>query len=94
MSIGNTAFRVLIPLSSIAHVKDFPTSNGWWHVLNGHLYFAQVDDESDPEPRLCEITIRSYNERVTPDRTATWAVPVTNEHVLMRTGVRVYLPVA
>ncbi|KAL4819763.1 hypothetical protein BDW67DRAFT_181480 [Aspergillus spinulosporus] len=83
---GNTAFRVLIPLSSIAHVKDFPTSNGWWHVLNGHLYFAQVDDESDPEPRLCEITIRSYNERVTPDRTATWAVPVTNEHVLMRTG--------
>ncbi|KAL4773379.1 hypothetical protein BDW60DRAFT_206189 [Aspergillus nidulans var. acristatus] len=83
---GNTAFRVLIPLSSIAHVKDFPTSNGWWHILNGHLYFAQVDDESDPEPRLCEITIRSYNERVTPDRTATWAVPVTNEHVLMRTG--------
>ncbi|KAL3435417.1 hypothetical protein BDV09DRAFT_204078 [Aspergillus tetrazonus] len=83
---GNTAFRVLIPLSSIAHVKDFPTSNGWWHVLNGHLYFAQVDDGSDPEPRLCEITIRSYNERVTPDRTATWAVPVTNEHVLMRTG--------
>ncbi|KAL4760386.1 uncharacterized protein BDW70DRAFT_168905 [Aspergillus foveolatus] len=83
---GNTAFRVLIPLSSIAHVKDFPTSNGWWHVLNGHLYFAQVDDESDPEPRLCEITIRSYNERVNPDRTATWAVPVTNEHVLRRTG--------
>ncbi|KAL4904016.1 hypothetical protein BDW74DRAFT_179106 [Aspergillus multicolor] len=83
---GNTAFRVLIPLSSIAHVKDFPTSNGWWHVLNGHLYFAQVDDESEEDPRLCEITIRSYNESVTPDRTATWAVPVTNEYVIARTG--------
>ncbi|KAL2845264.1 hypothetical protein BJY01DRAFT_263665 [Aspergillus pseudoustus] len=83
---GNTAFRVLIPLSSIAHVKDFPAVNGWWHGLNGHLYFARVDDESEPEPRLFEVTIRSYNEPITPDRTATWAIPATNEKILARTG--------
>ncbi|OJJ58688.1 hypothetical protein ASPSYDRAFT_68504 [Aspergillus sydowii CBS 593.65] len=81
---GNTAFRVLIPVTSITHLTDFPTSNGWWHVLNGHLYFSHVDDESERE--LCEITIRSYNEPVTPDRTATWAIPVTNEYVEARTG--------
>ncbi|BCS18263.1 FAD-dependent oxidoreductase [Aspergillus puulaauensis] len=81
---GNTAFRVLVPVNSIAHLTDFPTSNGWWHVLNGHLYFSHVDDESERE--LCEITIRSYNESVTPDRTATWAIPVTNEQVQARTG--------
>ncbi|OJJ01300.1 hypothetical protein ASPVEDRAFT_150132 [Aspergillus versicolor CBS 583.65] len=81
---GNTAFRVLIPVTSIAHITEFPTSNGWWHVLNGHLYFSHVDDESERE--LCEITIRSYNEPVTPERTATWAIPVTNEYVQARTG--------
>ncbi|KAL4779365.1 hypothetical protein BJX76DRAFT_91539 [Aspergillus varians] len=80
---GNTAFRVLIPVSSIAHL-DFPTSTGWWHGLNGHLYFSHVDDESERE--LCEITVRSYNEPVTADRTATWAIPTTNEHVLARTA--------
>ncbi|KAL2822664.1 hypothetical protein BJX63DRAFT_427220 [Aspergillus granulosus] len=83
---GNTAFRVLIPLSSIAHVKDFPAVNGWWHGLNGHIYFAPVDDESEDEPRLFEITVRSYNEPVTADRTATWAIPATNEKILSRTG--------
>lgn len=83
--LGNTAFRVLVPVTAIAHITDFPTSNGWWHVLNGHLYFSHVDDESERE--LCEITIRSYNEPVTPDRTATWAIPVTNEYVRARTGV-------
>ncbi|KAL3462381.1 hypothetical protein BJX64DRAFT_288501 [Aspergillus heterothallicus] len=83
---GNTAFRVLVPLSSIAHVTDFPATNGWWHGLNGHIYFAPVDDESEPEPHLFEITVRSYNEPITADRTATWAIPVTNEKVLARTG--------
>ncbi|CEL03047.1 hypothetical protein ASPCAL04205 [Aspergillus calidoustus] len=85
---GNTAFRVLIPLSSIAHVKDFPAENGWWHGLNGHIYFAPVDDESEDqdEPRLFEVTVRSYNEPISPDRAATWAIPVTNEKVLSRTG--------
>lgn len=82
---GNTAYRVLIPVSSIAGVKDFPTSTAWWHGQDGHFYFSHVDDEFEQE--LCEITIRSYNEPVTPDRTATWAVPVTNEHVLARCGV-------
>ncbi|KAL2819082.1 hypothetical protein BDW59DRAFT_174954 [Aspergillus cavernicola] len=80
---GNTAFRVLIPVSSISHVKDFPATTGWWHGLNGHFYFSQVDDEAERE--LCEITVRSYNEPVTADRTATWAIPITNEHVLART---------
>ncbi|KAJ0415081.1 hypothetical protein BJY00DRAFT_305133 [Aspergillus carlsbadensis] len=89
---GNTAFRVLIPLTSIAHIKDFPAVNGWWHGLNGHIYFAPVDDESDiqdnddDEPRLFEITVRSYNETVSPDRTATWAIPVSNEKVRARTA--------
>ncbi|KAL3452136.1 hypothetical protein BJX65DRAFT_206346 [Aspergillus insuetus] len=87
---GNTAFRVLISLSSIAHVKDFPAENGWWHGINGHIYFAPVDDESEiqnkDEPRLFEITVRSYNEPISPDRTATWAIPVTNEKVLARTA--------
>jgi salicylate hydroxylase len=70
-------------------VKDFPAENGWWHGLNGHIYFAPVDDESEDqdEPRLFEVTVRSYNEPISPDRTATWAIPVTNEKVLSRTGV-------
>ncbi|KAL4924244.1 FAD-dependent oxidoreductase [Aspergillus undulatus] len=83
---GTLAFPVLIPISSIDHIKDIPTSNGWWHGLNSHLYFARVDDESEKEPQLCEITIRSYNEPVTPDRAATWAIPATNERLSLDFG--------
>ncbi|PYH41296.1 putative monooxygenase [Aspergillus saccharolyticus JOP 1030-1] len=81
---GVTAWRVLIPVSSISHITDFPTSTGWWHGLNGYFYFSHVDDESERE--LCEITVRSFDEPEVTGRTATWAIPSTNERVRSRTG--------
>ncbi|PYH81796.1 FAD/NAD(P)-binding domain-containing protein [Aspergillus uvarum CBS 121591] len=81
---GVTAWRVLVPVAAIRHVADFPTSTGWWHGLNGYFYFSHVDDEPDRE--LCEITVRSFNEPEVPGRTATWAIPSTNDRVRARCG--------
>lgn len=77
---------MLVPVASIRHVAEFPTSTGWWHGLNGYFYFSHVDDEPDRE--LCEITVRSFDEPEVPGRTATWAIPSTNDRVRARCGVR------
>lgn len=82
---GNTAWRVLIPFSSVKHLDDFPVSTAWWHGLDGHFYFSHVDPADDQE--LCELTVRSYQEPEIPGRTVTWAIPATNERVQSRCEV-------
>ncbi|KAL5343701.1 hypothetical protein BJX70DRAFT_353307 [Aspergillus crustosus] len=81
---GNTAFRVLVPKSRLAHLEDITATTSWWWGKVGHLYFSDVDDaEEEKKNPYFEITIRSYRE---PDVAGTvpWGIPATNEKVASR----------
>ncbi|OQE27023.1 hypothetical protein PENFLA_c006G10117 [Penicillium flavigenum] len=78
---GNTAFRVLIPKSHLAHIPDITTTTSWWWGEAGHVYLSDVDDEEETEDPLFEITVRSYREPEVLGRTVFWGVPASNEKV-------------
>ncbi|KAL4887104.1 hypothetical protein BJY04DRAFT_177307 [Aspergillus karnatakaensis] len=81
---GNSAFRVLVPRSRLAHLEDITATTSWWWGEAGHLYFSDVeDDEEEKENPLFEITVRSYREPDTPG-TVPWGIPATNEKVASR----------
>ncbi|KAJ5189886.1 Monooxygenase FAD-binding [Penicillium cf. griseofulvum] len=78
---GNSAFRVLVPKSHLAHIPDITTTTSWWWGEAGHVYLSGVDDEEDTEDPLFEITVRSYCEPEVSGKTVFWGVPATNEKV-------------
>jgi salicylate hydroxylase len=88
---GNTAFRVLIPKSHLAHIPDITTTTSWWWGEAGHVYLSDVDDEEETEDPLFEITVRSYREPEVLGRTVFWGVPASNERVGSRVEVRTKL---
>ncbi|KAH7144317.1 hypothetical protein B0J13DRAFT_607686 [Dactylonectria estremocensis] len=81
---GNTAFRVLVPKSSLSHLPDITHTTAWWWGETGHTYFSDVDDESEHADGLFEITVRSYHEPEIPGRTVAWGIPATNDRVASR----------
>ena len=85
--VGNTAWRTLVPKSSLAHVPDVTLGTSWWYGKSGHAYFSGVDSPSDVKPgqeELFEISVRSYHEPDVPGRTVSWGIPSTNERVQAR----------
>ncbi|KAJ5457264.1 hypothetical protein N7530_012538 [Penicillium desertorum] len=78
---GNTAFRVLIPKSRLAHIPDITTTTSWWWGEAGHVYLSDVDDEEETEDPFFEITVRFYCEPEVPGKTVFWGVPASNEKV-------------
>lgn len=85
---GNTAFRVLIPKSRLAHLPDITHSTAWWWGEAGHVYLSDVDDETETENPLFEITLRSYKEPEIPGETVVWGIPASNAKVASRVEVR------
>ncbi|KAJ5088915.1 hypothetical protein N7456_012531 [Penicillium angulare] len=81
---GNTAWRVLIPKSSLIHIPDVTDATAWWWGENGHVYFSDVDDETENPDPYFEITVRSYIEPEVPGLTVPWGIPATNEKVASR----------
>ncbi|KAJ5797152.1 uncharacterized protein N7518_005692 [Penicillium psychrosexuale] len=78
---GNSAFRVLIPKSRLAHIPDITTTTSWWWGEAGHVYLSDVDDEEESKDPLFEITVRSYREPEISGKTVFWGIPATNEKV-------------
>lgn len=92
---GNTAWRVLVPKSSLAHIPDITQGTSWWYGKSGHAYFSGVDDASELRPgheELFELSVRSYHEPDIPGTTVSWGVPASNEKVKSRFLVRASLP--
>ncbi len=86
-NVGNTAWRTLIPRSSLAHLPDITIGTSWWYGKSGHAYFSGVDDPQELQPgqeELFEISLRSYHEPDIPGRTVSWGVPASNERVKAR----------
>ncbi|KAH7007717.1 FAD-binding monooxygenase [Ilyonectria destructans] len=81
---GNTAWRVLVPRSSLSHLPDITHNTAWWWGETGHTYFSDVDDESEENEGSFEITVRSYHEPEIPGKTVAWGIPATNERVASR----------
>ncbi|KAJ6024009.1 hypothetical protein N7540_004806 [Penicillium herquei] len=81
---GNTAFRVIVPKSRLAHLPDITSTTAWWWGEAGHVYFSDVDDESETDDPLFEITVRSYKEPYVPGKTVIWGIPASNEKVASR----------
>lgn len=86
--LGNTAWRVLVPRSSLSHLPDITHNTAWWWGETGHTYFSDVDDENEENEGLFEITVRSYHEPEIPGKTVAWGIPATNERVASRVLVR------
>lgn len=87
---GNTAWRVLVPKSSLAHIPDITQGTSWWYGKSGHAYFSGVDDASDLRPgaeELFELSVRSYREPDIPGTTVSWGVSASNEKVKSRFSV-------
>ncbi|KAJ5126314.1 hypothetical protein N7448_005618 [Penicillium atrosanguineum] len=80
---GNTAWRVLIPKSRLAHLPEITSTTAWWWGKVGHVYFSDVDDGRDKDPQF-EITIRSYHEPEVVGKTVGWGIPATNQRVASR----------
>ncbi|KAJ5355664.1 Monooxygenase FAD-binding [Penicillium concentricum] len=78
---GNSAFRVLIPKSHLAHIPDITTTSSWWWGEAGHVYLSDVDDEEETEDPLFEITVRSYREPEVSGKTVFWGIPAASEKV-------------
>ncbi|CAG8076141.1 unnamed protein product [Penicillium salamii] len=78
---GNSAFRVLVPKSSLAHIPEITSTTSWWWGKDGHVYLSDVDEEGDTDDPLFEITVRSYCEPHSPGKTVFWGIPATNEKV-------------
>jgi salicylate hydroxylase len=85
---GNSAFRVLVPKSRLAHIPDITSTTAWWWGEAGHVYLSDVDDEGETDDPLFEITVRSYRESEIPGKTVVWGIPATNEKVASRVEVR------
>ncbi|KAJ5638214.1 FAD-binding monooxygenase [Penicillium lividum] len=81
---GNTAFRTIVPRSRLAHIPDISSTTAWWWGEAGHVYFSDVDDESESDDPFFEITVRSYKEPEIPGKTVVWGIPATNEKVASR----------
>ncbi|KAJ5714569.1 uncharacterized protein N7483_011750 [Penicillium malachiteum] len=81
---GNTAFRVIVPKSRLAHLPDITSTTAWWWGEAGHVYFSDVDDERETDDPLFEITVRSYKEPDVPGKTVIWGIPASNEKVASR----------
>ncbi|KAJ6094952.1 hypothetical protein N7467_002465 [Penicillium canescens] len=81
---GNTAFRVLVPRSRLSHIPDITPTTSWWWGEAGHVYLSDVDDETETENPLFEITVRSYREPEIPGETVYWGIPATNAKVASR----------
>lgn len=47
-----------------------------------------MDDPSETDNPLFEITLRSYHEPEIPGRTVIWGIPASNERVTSRFTVR------
>ncbi|EKV11545.1 FAD-binding monooxygenase, putative [Penicillium digitatum] len=78
---GNSAFRVLVPKSHLAHIPDITTTTSWWWGEAGHVYLSDVDDKEEIKDPLFEITVRSYREPEVSGKTVFWGIPATNEKV-------------
>ncbi|CAG7950984.1 unnamed protein product [Penicillium olsonii] len=78
---GNSAFRVLVPKSSLAHIPEITSTTSWWWGKDGHVYLSDVDDETEFDDPLFEITVRSYCEPHVSGKTVFWGIPATNEKV-------------
>jgi salicylate hydroxylase len=85
---GNSAFRVLIPSSHLSHIPDITSTTSWWWGEVGHVYLSDVDDETEDEDPLFEITVRSYREPDIPGETVPWGIPASNAKVASRVEVR------
>lgn len=85
---GNSAFRVLVPKSHLAHIPDITTTTSWWWGEDGHVYLSDVDDEGETKDPHFEITVRSYREPEVSGKTVFWGIPATNEKVGSRVEVR------
>ncbi|KAJ5259631.1 hypothetical protein N7478_012612 [Penicillium angulare] len=81
---GNTAWRVLIQKSSLTHIPDVTDATAWWWGQNGHVYFSDVDDETENPDPYFEITVRSYTEPEAPGLTVPWGISATNDKVASR----------
>ncbi|KAJ5747717.1 uncharacterized protein N7511_009413 [Penicillium nucicola] len=81
---GNSAFRVLVPRSRLSQIPDITSTTSWWWGEAGHVYLSDVDDETEQENPLFEITIRSYRETEVPGETVPWGIPASNEKVASR----------
>lgn len=86
---GNSAFRVLVPRSRLAHIPDITSTTAWWWGEDGHVYLSDVDDESESDDALFEITVRSYREPDISGKTVFWGIPATNAKVGSRVEVRI-----
>ncbi|KAK9860134.1 Salicylate hydroxylase [Penicillium brevicompactum] len=53
---GNSAFRVLVPKSRLAHIPDITSTTSWWWGEDGHVYLSDVDEEGENDHPLFEIT--------------------------------------
>ncbi|KAF7522985.1 hypothetical protein PCG10_006943 [Penicillium crustosum] len=78
---SNSAFRVLVPKSRLAHIPDITTTTSWWWGEAGHVYLSDVDDEEETKDPRFEITVRSYREPDVSGKTVFWGIPATNEKV-------------
>ncbi|CAI7616788.1 unnamed protein product [Penicillium pancosmium] len=81
---GNTAFRVLIPKSRLVNLPEITSTTAWWWGKDGHVYFSDVDDETENSDALFEITVRSYHEPEIPGKTVGWGIPAANAKVASR----------
>ncbi|KAJ6170964.1 FAD-binding monooxygenase [Penicillium chermesinum] len=60
------------------------SATGWWWGEQGHVYFSDVDDETETDDPYFEITVRSYIEEFTAGETVSWGIPASNAKVASR----------
>jgi hypothetical protein len=81
---GTTIFRVLVPVTSIAHIPELTPATTWWHGPSGHFYGSLVDDpdETPLEEQMFEIAARKVVDPTTvKGKKFSWGVPATKERV-------------
>jgi salicylate hydroxylase len=83
---GTIAWRVIVPKASLANIPDITSFTSWWWGEKGHVYFSDVDDDSEEVPHF-EITVRGYREPEIPGKTVVWGVPASNDRVASRVEV-------
>ncbi|PMD37534.1 FAD/NAD(P)-binding domain-containing protein [Hyaloscypha variabilis F] len=82
-TVGNTAWRVLLPAASLAHIPDFPLQTSWWFGVGGHIFMSPVDEPSDPDA-MFEFSCRSGREPEVSGQTVSWGIEAKNAKVLSR----------
>ncbi|OOQ87408.1 putative FAD-binding monooxygenase [Penicillium brasilianum] len=80
---GTIAWRVIVPKASLANIPDITSFTSWWWGEKGHVYFSDVDDDSEETPHF-EITVRGYREPEIPGKTVVWGIPASNDRVASR----------